>query len=363
MDSNPFLGVILHAIGGFAAGSFYLPLKQIRNWAWESGWIINGFFSWIIAPLVVALLSVPLLFSALLGSPPVALLWTFVFGVLWGIGGLTFGLSVRYLGMSMGYGVALGFCAAFGTLVPAVYDGSIVQLLTTVPGWVVLSGILVCLAGIGICAFAGHLKEAGQSPKEEAGQDFRLGRGLLVAGFAGLMSACMAFAFAAGKPVADAAREAGTVPLWVNSAVLVVILLGGFLTNVIWCGYLLARKKTWRDYSNSKGAPLLRNYSLAAVAGVIWYLQFMFYGMGSTKMGAYDFTSWTLHMSFIILASNIWSLVLKEWKGSGRKTIATLIIGILVITLSTVLIGLGNYLQGSTDEHGFYLNNKIEAHS
>lgn len=346
MDSNPFLGVIFHAIGGFAAGSFYLPLKQIRNWAWESGWLVNGFFSWIIAPLVVALLSVPVLFSVLLGAPPTALMWTFLFGILWGIGGLTFGLSVRYLGMSMGYGVALGFCAAFGTLVPAVHDGSIVDLVTTLPGWVILSGILVCLAGIGVCGYAGHLKEAALSTEEEEKQDFHLGRGLLVAAFAGLMSACMAFAFAAGKPVADAAREGGTAPLWVNSAVLVVILLGGFLTNALWCGFLLVRKGTWKDYFNKSDAPLPRNYLFAAVAGVVWYLQFMFYGMGSTKMGAYDFTSWTLHMSFIIIASNIWSLMLKEWKGSGRKTIATITAGILIIASSTILIGLGNYLQG-----------------
>ena len=352
MDSNPFLGVLFHAIGGFAAGSFYLPLKQIRHWAWESGWLVNGFFSWIIAPLVVALLSVPLLFSVLLGAPPAALMWTFLFGVLWGIGGLTFGLSVRYLGMSLGYGVALGFCAAFGTLVPAIHDGSIIQLLTTMPGWVVLSGILVCLIGIAVCGYAGHMKEATLTDEEEEKEDFHLGRGLLVAGFAGLMSACMAFAFAAGKPVADAAREAGTAPLWVNSAVLLVILLGGFLTNVLCCGYLLWKKGTWKDYLKKKDeAPRGRNFTFAAVAGVVWYLQFMFYGMGSTKMGAYDFTSWTLHMSFIIIASNIWSLSLKEWKGASRKTVGMLVAGILVITLSTVLIGLGNYLQGGGGGH------------
>jgi len=351
MESNPLLGVLFHAIGGFAAGSFYLPLKQIRKWAWESGWLVNGFFSWIIAPMVVALLSVPLLFSVLLGAPPAALMWTFFYGVLWGVGGLTFGLSVRYLGMSLGYGVALGFCAAFGTLVPAIYDGSIIQLLTTMPGWVVLSGILVCLLGIAACGYAGHLKEVALTSEEEDKQDFHLGRGLLVAGFAGLMSACMAFAFAAGKPVADAALEAGTAPLWVNSAVLVVILFGGFLTNVLWCGYLLIKKGTWKDYGNTKGSPLARNYAFAALAGVVWYLQFMFYGMGSTKMGAYDFTSWTLHMSFIIIVSNVWSLVLKEWKGAGRKTILILAAGILVITLSTVLIGLGNYLQGAAGGH------------
>lgn len=341
----------MHAIGGFAAGSFYLPLKQVRNWAWESAWIVNGFFSWIIAPLVVAILTVPMMLSVILGAPPMSLMWTFVFGMLWGVGGLTFGLSVRYLGMSLGYGVALGFCAAFGTLVPAVHDGSIMQLLTTVPGWVILSGIFACLLGIGICGYAGQLKEKAHSAGGETKEDFNLTRGLLVAGFAGLMSACMAFAFAAGIPVADAAREAGTAPLWVNSAVLVVILLGGFLTNIIWCGYLLVKKGTWKDYVNGDRASLARNYSFAAIAGVVWYLQFMFYGMGSTMMGAYDFTSWTLHMSFIILASNIWSLTLKEWQGAGRKAIQTLVSGILVITLSTVLIGLGNHMQGAVGGH------------
>lgn len=225
------LGVIFHAIGGFAAGSFYLPLKQIKKWTWESGWIVNGFFSWIIAPLVVALLTVPDLFGAILSAPPATLGWTFLFGLLWGIGGLTFGLSVRYLGMSLGYGVALGFCAAFGTLIPAIHDGSIITLLTTVPGWVVLSGIVVCLLGIGLCGYAGHLKELALTKEEEDKQDFHLGRGLLVAGFAGLMSACMAFGFAAGKPIAESAVASGTDPLWVNNAVLVVVLLGGFVTN------------------------------------------------------------------------------------------------------------------------------------
>ncbi|VGO14012.1 L-rhamnose-proton symporter [Pontiella desulfatans] len=344
------LGVFLHAVGGFAAGSFYLPLKKVREWSWESGWLVNGFFSWIIAPIVMALLTVPELFGAILSAPPAALGWTFLFGLLWGIGGLTFGLSVRYLGMSLGYGVALGFCAAFGTLVPAIYDGSIIRLLTTGPGWVVLSGILVCLIGIGICGYAGHLKESALTKEEEDKQDFHLGRGLLVAGFAGLMSACMAFAFAAGKPIAEAAAVSGTGALWVNNAALVVILLGGFTTNAVWCGYLLRSKGSWKDFADN-GAPRTKNFSFAALAGVTWYLQFMFYGMGSTKMGEYDFTSWTLHMSFVIMASNLWSLYLKEWEGTGRKTIGTLVAGILVIAFSTVLIGLGNWMQGASAAH------------
>jgi L-rhamnose-H+ transport protein len=215
---------------------------------------------------------------------------------------------------------------------------------------VILVGILVCLLGIGLCGYAGHLKEAGLSREEEEKQEFHVGRGLLVAGFAGVMSACMAFAFAAGKPIAESAVQAGTDPLWVNSAVLVVILLGGFTTNAIWCGYLIRSNGSWTDYSKAD-APLAKNYSFAAIAGVTWYLQFMFYGMGTTKMGDYDFTSWTLHMSFIIIASNVWSLILREWKGVHRKTTGILVGGISIIAFSTVLIGFGNYLQANGGAH------------
>tara|TARA_B110000483_G_scaffold123823_1_gene148983 strand:+ start:1256 stop:2299 length:1044 start_codon:yes stop_codon:yes gene_type:complete len=344
------VGIVLHVLGGFAAGSFYLPLKKVERWSWESAWLVNGVFSWILAPVALAWLTVPGLGEVLSSAPPKALMWTFLFGVLWGVGGLTFGLSVRYLGMSLGYAVVLGFCAAFGTLIPAVYDGSVVALLSTASGGVVLGGILVCLIGIGFCGYAGHMKEMQLSAAGATKREFNLVRGLLLAAFSGFMSAGMAFGFAAGKPIGERSLEAGTDPLWINNAVLVVILLGGFLTNALWCIYLSTKQQSWSDYWRAD-APLRKNYLLSAIAGVMWYLQFMFYGMGSTKMGDYDFTSWTLHMSFIIIVSNLWSLHLKEWQDSGLKAKRILIVGVLVITLSTGLIGLGNYLQSSSIAH------------
>ena len=340
------LGVLLHAIGGFAAGSFYLPLSRIRGWSWESGWLINGIFSWLIAPLVVAWLVVPDLRGLLTAVPSATLGWTYLFGLLWGIGGLTFGLSCRYLGLSLGYALALGFCAVFGTIVPPIYEGTFGTLLGQVPGLILLSGLCVCLLGIAICGAAGMAKEHDLAAAHVAGRaaDFSFTKGLFVAIFAGLMSACMSFGFTAGAPIAELATRNGVADLWKNTPVLVVILAGGFTTNAIWCLFLNVRHRSFGDYIGHTAAPTSLNYLLAAVAGVTWYLQFMFYGMGSTQMGAYDFSSWTLHMAFIIVFSNLWAILLGEWREAKPRTLRLIIAGIAIVFLSTLVVGLSNFL-------------------
>ncbi|MHC4574059.1 MAG: L-rhamnose/proton symporter RhaT [Planctomycetota bacterium] len=343
---DPFLGVILHALGGFAAGSFYIPFKKVRNWAWETYWLVGGFFSWIIAPWLVAFLTVPNLFSILCEAPLKSVFSCYLFGLLWGVGGLTFGLSMRYLGMSLGYALALGFCAAFGTIMPPIFLGKLGQLIAHTSGLTTLGGILVCLAGIAVCGWAGVAKEKELSDekKKETIKEFNFARGLWVAIFAGVMSACMAFGIAAGKPIAQLAVEKGAVPLWQNSPVFVCILAGGFTTNFIWCVFLNIKNRTSKDYVSSGGASLVGNYVFSALAGITWYLQFMFYGMGTTKMGKYDFSSWTIHMAFIIVFSNIWGLIFREWKGTSRRTHRMIFFGILVLILSTLVVGFGNYL-------------------
>jgi len=341
------LGVLLHALGGFAAGSFYIPLKKVRGWGWESAWLVNGFFSWIVMPWTVAFLTVPHLGEILTDAPRSSLLWCYIYGVLWGIGGLTFGLSMRYLGMSLGYAIALGLCAAFGTLIPPIYDGQMGELLGSASGRATLLGVLICLAGIALCGRAGLAKERELSDekKKESVPEFQLVKGLLVALFAGVMSACMAFAFRAGKPIAALAVEKGVPPLWQQGSILVIILAGGFTTNFLYCLLLNLKNRTGRDYVNARKGPIGANYLFSALAGITWYFQFMFYGMGTSKMGKYDFSSWTLHMAFIIVFSNLWGLYFKEWKGSSKGTVKMVIAGIAVVTLSTIVIGLGNYLK------------------
>jgi L-rhamnose-H+ transport protein len=266
--------------------------------------------------------------------------------LLWGVGGLTFGLSVRYLGMSLGYAIALGFCAVFGTIIPPIYNRIFGELVTSASGLTTLSGVLVCVAGIAVCGWAGVSKEKELSADKKKGiiAEFNFVRGLWIAVFAGVMSACMAFAIAAGGPIAELAEQSGTTTLWRNTPVFIFILAGGFTTNFVFCVFLNARNRTHKDYRNAGDASLIGNYVFSALAGITWYLQFMFYGMGTTKMGQYDFSSWTIHMAFIIVFSNVWGLIFHEWKDSSRDTHRLILLGILVLILSTLVVGLGNYL-------------------
>jgi L-rhamnose-H+ transport protein len=346
MNPNPFLGVFLHALGGFAAGSFYIPYKGVRKWAWESYWLVGGVFSWIFAPWIIAWLTCPDPVAVLRSAPLSSLFWSYVFGLLWGIGGLTFGLSMRYLGMSLGYALALGFCAAFGTIIPPMFKGEFPVLLSSASGLVTLAGVGVCLAGIAVCGKAGVSKEWELSAQEKkaAIREFDFTKGVWVAIFAGIMSACMAFAIQAGKPIAKLAVESGTRELWQNTPVFIVILAGGFTTNFIWCAILNVRNKTARDYVNAGDASLAVNYVLSALAGITWYLQFMFYGMGTTQMGRYDFSSWTIHMAFIIVFSNMWAILFREWRGSSRRTHHIVFAGIIILIASTLVVGYGNYI-------------------
>lgn len=345
-------GVFFHFIGGFASGSFYIPYKKVRGWSWESYWIVGGIFSWLLVPIISAWLTVPGFLRVIGNCSSSVLFWTYFLGAMWGVGGLTFGLAMRYLGMSLGMSVALGFCSAFGALIPPIYNDLVGNdkvsgfffLLSHTGGVMVLMGVLVCLVGIAVCGKAGLMKEKELSDeqKQESIKEFNLKKGLIVAVFSGIMSACMSFAISAGQEIGSAAELAGANPLFRNNATFVVIMLGGLTTNFIWCMILNVKNRTAKDYTNKK-MPLLRNYFFSALAGTTWFMQYFFYGMGESKLGN-GASSWILHMAFIILVSNMWGFSLKEWKGVGRNTLAVILTGIGLIILSVVIVGYGNTL-------------------
>ncbi len=386
MGANPFLGVFFHWIGGLASGSFYVPYKGVKKWSWETYWLVGGFFSWIICPSTLALLMTNDLVGVLKQQSFTTLWWTYFFGAMWGFGGLTFGLTMRYLGMSLGMGVALGYCAAFGTLLPPIFKSfapdipvaeTIAQIAATTPGKVTLFGVLVCLIGIGVAALAGLTKEREmpETEKRKAIAEFNFTKGILVATFSGIMSACFSFALTAGNPIGTASAAAGTSTLWTGLPKLVVVLLGGFTTNFIWCVLLNFKNKTGYQYVASHvrvehaglkasggehdagsapsipaqadlKVPVLGNYLFSALAGTTWYFQFFFYTMGETQMGKFSFASWTLHMASIIIFSTMWGWIFHEWKGSSKKAHMLIAAGIATLILSTIVIGFGTWLKG-----------------
>jgi L-rhamnose-H+ transport protein len=396
MNPNPFLGVVFHWLGGLASGSFYVPFKGVKKWSWETYWLTGGVFSWVICPWVLAGLLTRDLAGVLHQQTAGTLWWTFFFGALWGFGGLTYGLTMRYLGMSLGTGVALGFCAAFGSLLPPIFKSfvpsvpvaeTLGQIASSRPGQITLAGVGVCFLGIGIAALAGLTKER-EMPAEQKRTfiaEFNFPKGILVAVFCGIMSACFAFALTAGNPISEASAAAGTSRIWSGLPKLCVLLVGGAMTNFVWCAILSVRNRSAYQYfarsvrpehagltaaggehpgsgpASGRPAtppsaadlrvPLLANYLFSALAGTTWYLQFFFYTMGETQMGKFSFASWTLHMASIIIFATMWGWILHEWKGSSPRAHGLIALGITALVFSTIIIGYGTYLKAGGGGH------------
>jgi len=386
---NPFLGVFFHWLGGLASGSFYVPYKGVKKWSWETYWLVGGFFSWIICPWAFAYFMTNDLFGVLKQQSSGTLFWTYFFGLLWGFGGLTYGLTMRFLGLSLGTGVALGYCAAFGTLVPPIFkyfkpdyfvfanSPSIVEIAGSTSGQITLAGVGVCMVGIAIAALAGFTKEQEMpaEQKQKSIKEFSFKKGIMVATFCGIMSACFAFALQAGKDINAASLAAGTNKIWTGLPALPVLLLGGFTTNFIWCvllniknrsGYQYLASHVKQEHAHHGGTgsgehgpadvaaagkvmdlkiPVLGNYLFSALAGTTWYFQFFFYTMGAVQMGKYDFASWTLHMSSIIIFATMWGWIFHEWKGSSKKAHLLIGGGIATLVLATIVIGFGAWLK------------------
>lgn len=385
MGPNPFLGVIFHWIGGFASATNFIPFRGIKRWSWEIYWLVQGFAAWIVAPLVLGSIFIPNMFGILSQSyadHPQALQLALLYGVLWGVGGITFGLAIRYLGIALGYAIALGLCAAFGTVVPPIVHGLFGTILHQTSGQVILLGVAVCVIGVAVNGAAGVSKDREFTPEEkaESGEmDFSFGKGLAIAILAGLMSSFFSFGLDVGKPLGDLTEvrllAAGHSNVLKNLPILVVVLWGGFLTNFIWSWVLIFKNGSAAQFTGTPGlnpmratavtgntmadfdpedpeyserlsaTTLLLNYMFAAMAGVIWYFQFFFYSMGTTKMGQYDFSSWTLHMASIIIFATLWGIFLKEWKGTSTRTKTLVAVGLTLLIGSTVIVGYGNYLQ------------------
>ena len=341
MNNAILLGIMWHFIGATSAACFYAPFKKVRNWSWETMWSVGGVMSWLILPWAVSAILLPNFWSYYSSFSLSTLMPVFLFGAMWGIGNINYGLTMRYLGMSMGIGIAIGVTLVVGTLMTPLLQGRFVELFSSEGGRLTLLGVFVALIGVAIVSRAGLLKERAMGV---TAQEFNLKKGLILAVLCGIFSAGMSFAMDAAKPMHEAAAALGIDPLYVALPSYVVIMGGGAIVNLAYCFIRLATKKELSvkaDFSVAKPL-LLANVCFALLGGTMWYLQFFFYAWGHAKIPAqYDFISWMLHMSFYVLCGGLVGLIMKEWKNVGQRPIGVLSVGCLVIVMAANIVGLG----------------------
>ena len=336
------IGLLIIAAGAFCQSSCYVPINKIRDWSWESYWLVQGVFAWLLLPFLGALLAVPeghSLFELFAGGNAFNIWMTVLFGVLWGVGGLTFGLSMRYLGVALGQSIALGTCAGLGTIMGPVLlhiffpEMNALSSLT----FSVIIGVAVTLAGIAIIGAAGSMKAASLSEekKRAAVKDFNFPKGLAIALLAGFMSGCFNVGLAFG---ADIHFGDLTPDMYKTLPATFLVTLGGFVTNAAYCFYQNGKNRTWGDYR--KKSVWGNNLVFCLLAGALWYSQFFGLSLGKgflTDSPTLTTLSFCILMALNVVFSNVWGIILKEWKGCSQKTIAVLILGIIVLIVSCFL--------------------------
>ncbi|MBX7255373.1 MAG: rhamnose:proton symporter [Candidatus Hydrogenedentes bacterium] len=344
--ANPFLGVAMHAIGAMFAATCYTPEKRVKGWSWQTYWITQASFCWFLLPIIGAWLTIPQLADVLREAPRDAMLRSFLLGAAYGIGGTAFGISIRYIGFSLTYAIAVGLSSVLGTLIPPIVKGTLVSTLSRPgAGWII-AGIVAGTLGIAFTGVAGRLKEKDLSSQELTGQ-FSLLKGLLLSLLAGVLSAVYGFALEAGEPIADVATAHGA-GIWRGNVVYIFSNTGAFVTTSIYCLYLHARHKTLGEIvalpAGQPEASLRVNWAMAITTGVFWYGQFFFYNLGHVRMGNYKFTSWAIHMVMLVLISNLVGLFLREWIDCRRLTRRTLAIALTILLSAVLLLTYGNYI-------------------
>lgn len=354
--ANPILGVLLHAIGASSAALCYTPQKNTKGWAWQTYWLAQAAVCWGLLPFIVAFLTIPNLLQVLAEAPPQAMLLSFSYGALYGIGGSAFGLAIRHIGFSLTYALAIGISCVMGTLLPPLMDGKMQELMNKPGiGWV-LTGVTLGAIGILISGLAGRLKELDLREKSQNAGDttFNLRIGLPLCILAGLFSAVFGLSLSAGQPIAEVAAKHGAGQFEGN-VVYIFSCGGAFVTTLFYCLWLHRRDGTVGEYALVKTetatSPLTLNYLMAALTGCLWYGQFFFYGLGHVRMGDYKFTSWAIHMIMLVLFSSLTGLVLREWLGCHSRTTRILIAALAVLVIAVVVLTYGNSLADAAPAH------------
>ena len=343
---NPLIGTGLHSIGGISASTCYVPFQGIKKWSWGTFWIVQSLFAWFIVPAIIGWITVPDFFRILREAPSSSLWTAFLLGALYGFGGMSFGLAIRHIGYSLTYTLAIGISAVVGTIIPLMIFGGLVEYFTKPGGYIVLVGMIISVLGVGLCGWAGFMKEKDLNAKKAETMSFNMVAGLLLVIVAGVLSGVFNVSLEFGQPIADMAAERGAGHFEGN-AKLIVSTSGCLVVNLIWFVTLGIRQHTLKEFTSKSGISLadrFKNTLLSVLAGTLWTLQFFFYGLGHVKMGNFQFASWVIHMSMLIFFSYVIGVILKEWKSVSRRTYSILIVALITLIISFIITTYGSVI-------------------
>jgi len=343
MSTSILLGILLIGLGAFSSGSFAVPFGKIKVWKWETYWMVFSLGAYILFPLIACLVFAPDFILIIRSTSSETILTVFILGAVYGVGNLSFGLALRYLGLSLGYALSLGLMLAIGTLIPPMIDGRLDVMMQKSGGTLLIWGIVVTCAGIALSAWSGILKDKSVSDakKKENNGEFNLIKGALASVLVGITGSAMSLGFEQGIPISDRAAKMGIDPLFTMMPVLVVLFSGTLVTTIVWCVYLGFKNHSLKDYFTAESSKMLTsNYLFGLLAGILWFGQFIVYGMGKSKMGPFTFTSWGILMALTIVFATIWGLIRKEWKGAPTKVYILMILSMVIIIASSFMIGI-----------------------
>jgi len=343
MNTAILSGILLIALGAFSSGSFAVPFGKIKGWSWETYWMVFSLGAYIIFPLTACMIFAPGFVTIIASIPSSTLVTVFLLGALYGVGNLSFGLALRYLGLSLGYSLSLGLMLAIGTLIPPLLDGRLQVMMQGSGGTLLILGIVIASAGIALSAWSGILKDKlmSETKKQESISEFNLIKGIMAAILVGFTGSAMSLGFEQGNPISETTVRQGVDPLFAMMPMMVVLFAGTFVTTIFWCTYLGIKNCSLKNYLSASTTKVLTwNYLFGLLAGLLWFSQFIVYGMGKSKMGPYTFTSWGILMALTIVCATVWGLMRKEWKGAPVKVYVLMILSLLIIIASSFLIGI-----------------------
>jgi L-rhamnose-H+ transport protein len=351
---NPLLGVGFHTIGAGLSANCYSPQKYVKRWSWEIFWLTQAAWCWFLWPIIGAWLTIPHLGQVLAQAPKDRMLFSFLMGVAYGVGGTAFNVSILCIGFSLTYAIAVGLSSVLGTLVPPLVRGQFAHILSRVGSAWVLGGVAAGALGIAVCGAAGRFKELDLAAGRGGSGEFSLAKGLLLSLLAGVLSAVYGFALEVAAPVADVAQRLGA-GIWKGNVVYIFANTGAFLTAALYSLCLARKNKSLGELfqlrPGEEPASLSMNYALAMLTGTLWYGQFFFYNLGHVRLGkVYGFSSWAIHMIILVLISNVVAIFFKEWKGCGRRTKTTIGLGLVVLCAAVLMLTYGNYVGEPTPQ-------------